>query len=230
MKQIIRDGFLLKKNEFFLSLIVFSYLVISFSVLSLYASSEYLLYIQLFFLLLENYVTVSVYYGIRQSLWEGDVDIPGIFINGRDLFFRVLGYKLLAGFFVVFVAAFCLSMVELVKEAPLITTGFITAFTVLWLAFPVYLFLLTFFTPLIIIVDDAPLLKAVKTSMTFIRRHLADIVKLVLLFLPLWAFVILFLKLYNEKSPFLQLCIFCLISLLEVITVKMFLLFYRLER
>jgi len=230
MKQIIRDGFLLKKNEFFLSLIVFSYLVISFSVLSLYASSEYLLYIQLFFLLLENYVTVSVYYGIRQSLWEGDVDIPGIFINGRDLFFRVLGYKLLAGFFVVFVAAFCLSMVELVKEAPLITTTIITVFTVLWLSFPLYLLLLTVLTPLVIIADDVPLAKAIRTSVVFIRGHLADTVKIVLLLLPLWAFVILLLKLYNEKNPFLQTGIFYLIALLEIITIKIFLLFYRIER
>ncbi|MCM8777372.1 MAG: hypothetical protein NC905_03830 [Candidatus Omnitrophica bacterium] len=227
MRQIIKEGFSLKGKEFLLSVIVFFYLILSFSVLSFYNSSNYLPYIQLFFLLLENYITVSVYYGIRQSLWEGIFDISAIFIKGRQLFFRALGYKLLAGAFIILVFAFCLSMVELVKDSSLITVGFITGFTILWLVFPVYLFLLTVLTPLVIIADDVPLFKGVRISMGFIRGHLADTGKLILLLLPLWAFVIYLLKLYNEKVPFLQIFIFYLVSLLEIITVKVFLLFYR---
>lgn len=229
MKHIIKDGFSLKKGEFILSLIVFSYLVLSFSVLSFYTSSGYLPYIQFFFLLLENYITVSVYYGIKQLLWEGILDIPGIFIKGRALFFRVFGYKILAGIFIILVAAFCLSMVELVKNSSLITTGLITAFTIIWLSFPVYLFFLTVYAPLIIISDDISLLPAIRKSMIFIKSNLKDIVKLVLLFLPLWFFVIFLLKLYNEKDPFLQTGIFYCVSVLEIITVKVFLLFYRRE-
>ncbi|MCM8820351.1 MAG: hypothetical protein NC932_00140 [Candidatus Omnitrophica bacterium] len=120
-----------------------------------------------------------------------------------------------------------IKMVELVKNSSIITAGFITAFTILWLTFPVYLFLLTLLAPLVIIADDVPLFKAVRMSMGFIRGQLLDTGKLILLLLPLWAFVIYLLKLYNEKVPFLQMVIFYLFSLLEIITVKVFLLFYR---
>ncbi|MCM8760243.1 MAG: hypothetical protein NC832_00765, partial [Candidatus Omnitrophica bacterium] len=118
-------------------------------------------------------------------------------------------------------------MIELVKDSSPVTAGLITGFTILWLSFPVYLFLLTVLTPLVIIADGVPLLKAVRISMRFIRGHLGDTGKLILLLLPLWAFTIYLLKLYNAKSHFLQMVIFYLVSLLEIVTVKVFLLFYR---
>jgi len=122
-----------------------------------------------------------------------------------------------------------MSMVELVKDTAPITAWSITAFTILWLLFPVYVFLLTTFTPLVIIADDIPLFPAIRKSVAFVKGNLLDIEKLVLLFLPLWLVVIFSLKLYNEKGFFLQLVILYLISVLEVITVKVFLLFYRRE-
>ena len=229
MKKLIKDGFSLTKGEFLLSLIVFAYLITSVSILQYPFASTYLLYIQAFFFLLENYITVCVYYGIKSSIWGEEIDVPVIFIKGMKFFGRVLAYKLLAGLFVIFVAAFCMSMVELVKDTAPITAWSITAFTILWLSFPVYVFLLTTFTPLVIITDDIPLFPAIRKSVAFVKGNLLDIEKLVLLFLPLWLVVIFSLKLYNEKGFFLQFVILYLISVLEVITVKVFLLFYRRE-
>ncbi|MDD3725704.1 MAG: hypothetical protein PHI44_00690 [Candidatus Ratteibacteria bacterium] len=230
MIQIIKKGVLLNRREFCLSLIVFVYLVFSFSVMSHYSNVVFLPYLQFVFFLLENYLTVSVYYGIRQSIGTEQFKLHDVFTGGNRFFGRVLWYKVLSLIFILVVAAFCLSMIELVKDAPLITTGLITAFTVIWLSFPVYLFLLTVYAPLIIVSDDVPLFTAIKTSMLFIRNNLGNVVKLLTIFLPLWCFAILLLKLYNGKGLVFQFCIFYIVSLLEIITVKVFLFFYRGER
>jgi len=229
MKEILRDGFTLKKEEFLLSIVVFLYLVFSLSILS-YTPKNYLFPIQSFLLIFENYITVCVYYGIKRSVWEEKLKVTGIFRDGSRFFLRVLWYKILAGIFIIFVVAFCFSMVELVKETSPLTTGIITAFTVLWLSFPVYLFLHTVFTPLIIITDDISLTKALRSSMVFVRRNLLDIMKLTLIFLPFWLFVFFFLRVYNNKGIFWHIVVFCLVSMLEVITVKTFLIFYRREK
>ncbi|NLG12247.1 MAG: hypothetical protein GX554_04390 [Elusimicrobia bacterium] len=230
MHNIIKNGILLNKREFSLSFIVFFYLIISFAVISRYVGSDLLPLVQLFFLFAENYITVSVYYGVRESLWEDALNIPEMFKKGRTFFFRVLAYKVLAGLFIVIVSAFCLSMLELVKETSLASAYLFIAFTVIWLSVPIYLFFLTAFTPLIIVAEDISFVKALKTSVLFLRERIAGIIQLLLLFLPIWFLVFFLLKGYNESNPILHIIVFYLVSILEVITVKTFLLFYKTER
>ncbi|MCX8083205.1 MAG: hypothetical protein N3D17_07465 [bacterium] len=235
MKDIIKNGFMLKKKEIYLSFIIFVYLVLSSSIIpqpdsnpvsrkSIFISEVFLL-----LFLLENYLTVSIYYGINQFLQGCYPTLSEIFRKGWRFFSRVLWYKVLAFFFLLIVSSFCLSMIELVKESSLLTAGLITTFTILWISFPVYLLLLTLYTPFIIVSDDIPLFTAMKTSMVFIRNNLKDIVLLLFIFFLLWGFAIFFLKLYNEKSFVLQGCVLYFLSLLEIITIKVFLVFYKGE-
>lgn len=224
---IIRQGISFGKKEFLLSLIVFAYLAVSYSVLSAGLSAEMVLLLQIVFVLIENYVTVAVYYGIKQYLWEGQFDVKGMFAGAKHFFARTLYYKLLAGAAALFIAAFCLSMIEVVKDSSAAAAGFITGFTILWISFPVYLLLLTFFAPLIIISEESLLLPSVRKSIMFVRANLADVVKLCLLAAPLWFFAIFLMKVYNEKDLLLLPVIFYFIAVLEIVTVKLFFLFYK---
>jgi len=149
----------------------------------------------------------------------------------QNIFFaRTLYYKLLAGAAALFIAAFCFSMIEVVKDSSVAAAGFITGFTVIWISFPVYLLLLTFFAPLIIIAEDSLLLPSVRKSMIFIRANLADVVKLCLLAAPLWFFAFFSIKVYNNEDFLLLPVIFYFIAALEIVTVKLFFLFYKSKR
>ncbi len=225
---IIKKGVIFRQKEFLLSLVVFAYLMFSLSILLLKFSERALLLLQFFFLLFENYITVAVYYGIKEYIFEGKFNLSEIFVKAGHFFFRVLSYKLFAGFFALLLVSFCISMIELVKSSSLAAAGFITGFTILWIAFPVYLLLLTFMAPLIIIAEDALLFVSVKTSLVFIRENLAEIAKLVLFAAPFWAFALFLTKVYNDRGLFLLAgTVFYFIAVLEIVTIKIFLLFYR---
>jgi len=191
---IIKQGVVFRQKEFLLSLCVFAYMLVSFSVLSLTLSDGYMLLLQMFFILIENYITVAVYYGIKQYLFEGEFDIPGMFVKAKHFFSRVLSYKLFAGLVALLLFAFCLSMIDVVKDSSVAAAGFITGFTVLWISFPVYLLMLTLFAPLIIIVEDAFLFPSVRKSVIFIRVNLPEMVKLVLVTAPLWIFALFLMR------------------------------------
>ncbi len=228
---IIKKGIVFGRREAYLSLCVLAYLLVSFSMLSLKISEGYLLVLQVFFLLLENYVTVAVYYAAKQCVFEGGFSLPGAFAKAGYFFRRVLSYKLLAGFFALLLFVFCLSMIELVKSSSLTAAGFITGFTMLWIAVPVYLLLLTFFAPLIIIADDAALVPSIRKSVVFMRANLAETVKLAVVAAPFWFFALFILKVYNEKGLLLPAAAaFCFVAVLEIVTVKVFLLFYKVRK
>jgi len=83
---IIRQGISFGKKEFLFSLVVFAYLAVSHSVLSSGLSEEIVFLLQIIFILVENYVTVAVYYGIKQYLWEGKFDLKGMFADAKHFF------------------------------------------------------------------------------------------------------------------------------------------------
>jgi len=230
LKAVIKEGVVFRRREFLLSLFVLVYLAVSYIMLSLQLSQGYMLVLQLFFIILENYITVAVYYGIKQSLFDGKLDMKDMFAKGGYFFGRTLYYKLLVTAAGLFIAAFCLSMIEIVKDSSLAAAGFITGFTVLWISFPIYLIMLTLFTPLVIIVEDSPLLPAVRKSMAFARGNLADIVRLGLLVIPLWFFALFLMKVYNKKDFFVLSAIFCFFAVLEIVTIRLFMLFYKARR
>jgi hypothetical protein len=228
LSHIIRQGVYFRQKEFFFSLFVFIYLLFSLYIFSLKLSEGHRFAVQVLFILLENYVTIAVYYGIKQYLFEGIFNLPNMFAKARCFFLRVLAYKMLAGFFALLLFAFCLSMLDLVKDSSIFAAGFITSFTILWISVPVYLLLLTFLTPLIIIVEDTFLFASLRKSITFIRENLSGTVKLVLAVTPLWVFAFFLMRMYNDIDLFLLTVIFSyIIAVLEIITVKIFLLFYK---
>lgn len=229
LSQIIKQGIVFKQKEFLLSLCVYAYLLVSFSVLSLNLSETYFFLLQVFFLLFENYITIGVYYGIKQDVYKENFNLSEIFVRPVHFFFRVITYKLFAGFFALLMIAFGMSMFELVKGSSPTALKFITGFTILWLAFPVYLLLLTFFAPLIIITEDTSLFPSIRASVVFMRKNLFEIVKIVLLAAPFWAFAFFLIRVYNEKKGLFLLngLVFYFIAALEVITIKVFMLFYQ---
>jgi len=66
--------------------------------------------------------------------------------------------------------------------------------------------------------------------MIFIRANLADVVKLCLLAAPLWFFAFFSIKVYNNEDFLLLPVIFYFIAALEIVTVKLFFLFYKSKR
>jgi len=225
--EALKKGMIFKKNELILSLGVFLYLAVSHVSLSatvLGGNAFLLLYF--FFLLAENYVTTAVYCGMKDSIIKGRFSPVGILRKGKYFFARILLYKALAGLAVLLCMGFALGMIEMVNTSSPFKAGTVMAITVVWLAFPAYILALTLFTPVLIIFEDFPVMPAVKESILFTRRTLPQVLLLSLLFLPPWIFAFFLLRVYNDTGFLLLAAILYFVALLEIITVKAFMVFY----
>ena len=229
IQNVIREGVAFGKHEVILSVVVFAYLVISYSVLSSLKvlNETYLMLLQVFFILVENYITVCVYLGLKKSLWR-DTFSPGrLFMEGNHFFGRVLLYKAAVGFLTLLILGFAHGMIEFLQNVSVVKTVFMMGVTIIWLAFPVFILILSLFTPLIIIVEDIPLVSAVRKSVYFFKKFLSQILLLVVVLLPLWIFAFFLLMVYNEITEMLKWGMFYFLALLEIATIRIFLVFYR---
>ncbi|MCK9265379.1 hypothetical protein M0P98_00590 [bacterium] len=225
--RLLKTGFLVRKNELLLALIVLLYLILFRFILSIPLREEHIFIFQVFFLFMENYITICAYNGLKESLLKGTLNIGQLFKNSILFFGRMLLYKMFVGLVAIIIMSFGFGMIEVVKNASLVKSTLVMLITIVWLSFPVYLVLLTFLTPFVIVVDDVPVLSAMKKSVKVLRKNLTTSIILIFSVLPLWVFAFFLLKLYNEKGLLFQLFLLCLIAILEIITIKIWMLFYQ---
>lgn len=226
--EAVRRGFVFGKQEIVLVFVVVLHLIASYFIFSINTANTALLAVlQLAVVLAENYVTVAVYCGVKGLITEGRFTLAGIFLKAGHFFGRVLLYKVLAGLAVLAMLVFAFGIIDVLKSAAIVKTAFVAAATVVWLAFPAYFLALTFLTPLVIVFEGVFLTDALKKSVIFARNELPGILVLLLFLLPAWAFAFFLLKVYNEKALFLQTGIFFFSAMLEVATIKVFMLFYK---
>jgi len=228
LQETLKAGFTFRRNEFLLSAAVFVYLVVYYFLLSAIEVKEsFILLLQFFFILLENYITIAVYCGLNDSITGGSFNLQGIFKKGASYFGRVLLYKGLAGLAALCMMGFAYGMIDFLKNSSFVKASVVMGITILWLAFPVLILLLTFMAPLIIIVRDISLAGGLRKSFLFAREHLSDILIFVLALVPFWIFAFFLLKVYNESNLLYRFIALYFIAMLEIITIKVFMLFYR---
>jgi len=227
LKSIFKETFNIKTNEIYLSLIVFLYIVISnlLSGINLKVLSIVFL-IQTFLLLLENYITISVYSGIKKIIKNQIIISKDIFIDGLYFFLRVLLYKIFVCISFALLFAIAFGIIEVIKKIPVVNAAILTIITLLWLSIPVYYILLTFFAPFVIILEDRPVLDSMKISFNFVKENLDAFVIITFLFGILWGICILFFKKYNNLKG-IEILFFYIFGLLEILTIKTFMILYN---
>lgn len=230
LKKVIREGVSFGWRELILSTAVFAYLA-AFGLLKEPGLQEGLLPagLQFFFILLETYLTTLVYSFLNDSFGREKIPAADSARRGGFFFGRVLLYKALAGFFAVLMLGFAYGMVDLVKAATPVRAGLVMSATILWLVLPAGMLVFTLMTPLVIVVRDLRVAGAMRESFIFTRKHLLPMLLLTLMVLPAWVFAFFLLKVYNETVATLYWVTLYFISFLEIVTVKLFVFFYRIN-
>lgn len=219
----IKISWKLKKEEWYLFSIIFIWLFLS----SIYLDGilkKRLIFEALPYIIFENYLTVCVYYGLKQTVWKGKIE-NNIFVQSLHFFLRILGYRLLFSF----ISGFLLMIpVALSVNANSVkAVNLIFFLSILWISVPVYYLVLTLYSPLIIIVEDIPLIESVIKSYNFIKKYLKELLILSIFLGSMWGFAIFLNKVYNYPIKFLN---FALLSYLEIFTVKCYFNFDKLKR
>jgi len=223
----LKSSFHIERKEIYLSLIVFAYVLISDSISKINFSKNYLLIFlfQIVLLLVENYLTICIYSGIKKIIKKEEFKVKNILSDGGYFFGRILLYKIFVALSAGILIGIAFGIIDIVKSTPLFITILIFTLTLLWLSIPFYFIILTFFSPLIIIFKDADIPHSIKMSYNFIRKNLKEALGITLIIGIFWFFCIFFLKLYN-KFIGIKILFFYLVSLLEILTIKIFMFFY----
>jgi len=223
----LKNAVYIEKKEIYFSLIVFFYVLISDFLSKINFSKNYTLIslIQIILLLVENYLTICIYSGIKKIIKKEKFKAKDILNDGGYFFGRILFYKIFVAFSAGILIGIAFGIIDILKSTPLFITTSIFTFTLLWLSVPFYFILLTFFSPLIIIYKDANFSHSIKMSYYFIRENLKEIAGITLIIGVFWFFCIFFLKVYNNFVG-IRILFFYLVSLLEILTIKIFMFFY----
>ncbi len=223
----LKNALHIEKIEIYFSLIVFSYVLISDFISKINFSKNYTLIslIQIILLLVENYLTICIYSGIKKLVKKEEFKVRDILNDGGYFFGRILLYKIFVAFSAGILISIAFGIIDVLKSTSLFITTLIFILTLLWLSIPFYFILLTFFSPLIIICKDANFFHSVKMSYYFIKENLKEIAGITLIIGVFWFFCIFFLKVYNNFVG-IKVLFFYLVSLLEILTIKIFMVFY----
>lgn len=173
----LKNAFHIEEKEIYFSLIVFSYVLISDFISKINFSKNYtsISLIQIILLLVENYLTICIYSGIKKIIKKEEFKVKDILNDGGYFFGRILLYKIFVAFAAGILIGIAFGTIDILKSTPLFITILIFTLTLLWLSIPFYFILLTFFSPLIIICKDANFSHSVKMSYYFIRENLKEI-------------------------------------------------------
>jgi len=223
----LKNAVYIEKKEIYFSLVVFSYVLISDFISKINFLKNYTLIfsIQIILLLVENYLTICIYSGIKKIIKKEEFKVKDILNDGGYFFGRILFYKIFVAFAAGILIGIAFGIIDILKLTPLFITILIFTLTLLWLSIPFYFILLTFFSPLIIICKDANFSHSVKMSYYFLKENLKEISGITLIIGVFWFFCIFFLKVYNNLVG-IKVLFFYLVSLLEILTIKVFMFFY----
>jgi hypothetical protein len=233
----MRGSFLLLKNslrfktrEILLSVIVLFWLYFTDKLFkSGFVNPGSILFLQFFVLIAENYITTSVYCGVKESVSGKTVVFKDIFRQGLYFFIRIFLYKLLFALAAGIIIIFTYGFIDTAKTMPVTQANFLAVLLISWLAVPVYFLLLTLFAPLVIIIEDCGVVQAIKKSIVFISDNLPDLWRIIFCIVLLWLFAFYSVKLYNMKNLFFLILNLCFVALLEIFTIKVLMSYYNVK-
>jgi hypothetical protein len=160
---------------------------------------------QTFFLLLslmliENYLTCAIYGSLNDITSSVDFQWKKFFYYGRYYFGRFLLVKIFLVLFLIFIFLLGGLLVGSLKYIPPDFQTLLYIIFVLWLGFPLFLFCLALFSPLIIFLEDCSVLTSFKKSFNFLKIYLGNVMLITILFGIIIFFVNFSFKGYNFNS------------------------------
>lgn len=216
MKKIYKYLFKIKKEEILLFLIIFIYL----SLRTLFSEKLYF-----FVFLFEIYFTISVYSGIKKSVYDDVFSLSEIFKEGLYFLPSVLLYHLIIGFISGIIYLMLSYTINSIKTFSFLS--FILFFLIIiWGAIPLFFLFLTVYTPFIIISEEEILFDAIVKSFKFMKENLSFLICLFFPFLVIWFIFFTNFQKY-DKIFFLKIFLLFFISFLEILTIKLVFLAYK---
>ena len=138
--------------------------------------------ISIIFVLLSIFIQGGVLGSVRDAIKEGQAQLDRFTGYGGKFYLRLLGLGILIGL-IIFVAAIVATVIA--SAATATGNGAIIAIAVIVAliigALGVYLVILLFFSPYILVAEDSRIPAAMKASVTFVRQRLLSVIGLALL-------------------------------------------------
>ena len=231
MVEIIKNGFLFTRPKLKLFFVVLCSTIILMQCLDYIFKknneASQLLYL-LMILIAENFLTCGVYGSLSKILLKHTLTLKMFLNSALKFFMRFLFIKLIFVIFVTFIAG----LLELVAVATgeisiPAATGIILLWLV-WLAFPVYYFVLSLFAPIVLFSENSGILNSLKTSIKFSKLALDKIIVIAFFyFFAVMALVYLPEKAYNLSSWLWLFWKGIIVSFFEIGFISSFLLLYQ---
>lgn len=233
IQDVIKNGFVLTRDKIKL------FVVVLFSTLLLITIIEHIFKktgeeLQILWLLIvlmvENFLTCSVYGSLKKILSGRKLTAKLFIANGVIFFLRFLIIKLIFILFVIILAGLMILAVKATGEISLPLAAGIVLLWLVWLAFPAYYFVLSLFAPVVLFSENTGIIKSIKTGILFSRKKLDRI--LVVAFSYFAAIVLLVYlpeKVYNISCGIWLFYKSVIASFLEVGFISSLLLLYQRE-
>ncbi|MGC8976943.1 MAG: hypothetical protein ACP5OB_04905 [Candidatus Ratteibacteria bacterium] len=217
--EIYKSLFKIKKEEIYLLLITFTCVFLRSSFFEKISPFYFL------FFLLEIYLTVSVYSGIKKSLYNDNFKFSDIFKDGLYFFPSILLYQFIVGLCFSIIYLIISSLIDSIKSFSFFSF-FLFFLIIVWGAIGLYFLFLTIYTPFIVISEEEILFDAILKSFKFMKKNIENLIVFFFPFSVLWfVFFTNFQKYVNIF--FLRFFLLFLISFLEILTVKLAFLIYK---
>ncbi len=187
----LKEGFRFERNSLKMVGIVFLWTIIVFLITKNIAytnpqkidiQSQKILFLFLFLMLIENYLTSSVYGSLNDIVSSIDFKWKNFFHYGNHFFGRFLTVKIFIAFILILIFLLGSGLVASLRYIPLAFQNVLYVIFILWLAFPIYLFCLLLFAPLIIFLEDCSVFSSIKKSFGFLKIHMGHILVISFLF------------------------------------------------
>ncbi|MCM8785540.1 MAG: hypothetical protein NC827_03695 [Candidatus Omnitrophica bacterium] len=217
--EIYKQAIKIKKKEIFLFLLTFLYVFLRSLFFDKFKSYYFFIFI------FEVYYTISIYTGIKKSVYDETFNILDIFKEGLYFFPSILLYNLFVSLVVGLIYSITLSTVSSIKI--LSNISFLLFFIIIiWAAIPFFYIFLTIYTPFIILVENDTVFESLKKSYKFIRENLPHLINLFFPFFVFWIFLFTSFQ-KSDKIYLLMFILLLFISFLEILTIKTVFLVYK---
>jgi hypothetical protein len=233
----LKEGFTFDSNSlkmvyviFFWTLLVF---VITKNLPEVVSTKITVVQYQTFFLLvllmlIENYLTSAVYGSLKDIISSVNFEWKKFFNYGSHFFGRFLLVKIFLVLLLIFVFLLGSILVTSLKYIPLYLQNILYVIFIIWLAFPLFLFCLLLFAPLIIFLEDCSVLVSLKKSFNFLKVHIGNIILISFLFGLIIFFVNFSFKGYNFNSWWWLILKAAILSFGEVGFIKTYFYYYKM--
>ncbi|MCL5674517.1 MAG: hypothetical protein M1501_02065 [Candidatus Omnitrophica bacterium] len=161
---------------------------------------EKIFFLFFFLFLVENYLTSAVYGSLKDMISSINFEWKKFFHYGSHFFGRFLVVKVFLVLLLLLIFLLGSVLVASLKYIPLSFQNILYVIFILWLAFPLFLFCLLLFAPLIIFLEDCPVLSSLKKSFNFLKYNLGSVIVISFLFGIVIFFVNFSFKGYNFNT------------------------------